>query len=352
MISFIEKFTSTYCRLYRLFKFTLIGSIVFMGSVLISGSASAACGSITIAEMNWPSAELMANVDKIILEKGYDCDVELVPGDTVPTFTSMNEKGQPDVAGELWANAVRELLKVANDEGRLHTVNTGPITGLGEGWWIPPHTAEKHPELKTVLDILEHPELFPHPEDPSKGAFVGCPSGWGCQLSNINLFRAFEMESKGWLLVDPGSAAGLDGSMTKAVERGENWFGYYWSPTAIIGKYNMVKVPFGVPFAGSENWDGCIVKPEQECADPKPSAWTQSEVITMVTDRMIAEEGMAVDYLSNRVFPGAILNGMLVYMQENQADGADAATEFLKQHETIWTEWVPVEVSAKVKAAL
>ena len=39
------------------------------------------------------------------------------------------------------------------------------------------------------------------------------------------------MEKKGWVLVDPGSAAGLDGSMTKAVERGENWFGYYWSPT-------------------------------------------------------------------------------------------------------------------------
>ena len=35
----------------------------------------------------------MANVDKIILEKGYDCEVELVAGATMPTFTSMNEKG-------------------------------------------------------------------------------------------------------------------------------------------------------------------------------------------------------------------------------------------------------------------
>ncbi len=32
---------------------------------------NAACGKISIAEMNWASAELMANVDKIILEKGY-----------------------------------------------------------------------------------------------------------------------------------------------------------------------------------------------------------------------------------------------------------------------------------------
>ena len=91
-------------------------------------------------------------------------------------------------------------------------------------------------------------------------------------------------KKKGWVLVDPGSAAGLDGSIAKAAEGDKNWFGYYWSPTSIIGKYNMQPVDFGVPFAGSENWDGCIVKSEQECANPKASAWTTSEVNTVVTD--------------------------------------------------------------------
>ena len=52
-------------------------------------------------------------VDKIILEKGYGCEVELVAGATMPTFTSMNEKGAPDVAPELWANAVAVPLKKA-----------------------------------------------------------------------------------------------------------------------------------------------------------------------------------------------------------------------------------------------
>jgi len=160
------------------------------------------------------------------------------------------------------------------------------------------------------------------------------------------------MEKKGWVLVDPGSAAGLDGSMAKAVERGENWFGYYWSPTSLIGKYNMVPVPFGVPYAGSDNWDGCIVKPEQECADPKPSAWTHSEVNTVITDRFKRAGGPAVDYLNNRVYPGAVMNGMLVYMADNQAGGADAAIEFLQKHEDVWTKWVSSSVAAKVKASL
>lgn len=315
-------------------------------------AALAKCGSVVVASMNWASAELMASVDKIILDKGYGCDVSVVPGDTMPTFTSMNEKGRPDVAPELWVNAVRNPLAKAMKEGRLHSLNDGPITGLGEGWWIPPHTAKKHPELKTVLDILKRPDLFPYQEDKSKGAFVGCPAGWGCQLTNANLFRAFEMEKKGWVLVDPGSAAGLDGSLAKAVERGQNWFGYYWSPTALAGKYSLVKVPFGVPFAGSENWDGCIVKPEQECAAPKPSAWTKSEVHTVVSDSFSKSGGVAVDYLKTRVFPGAIMNGMLAYMQEEKASGEDAAVEFLRKHESIWTKWVSADAAAKVKASL
>ena len=151
----------------------------------------------------------------------------------------MNDKGEPDMNPEQWANAVYTPLKKAVSEKRLIIANKAPITGLGEGWWITPGTLKKYPEIKgmTAMEILEHPEWFPSKEDPSKGAFVGCPAGWGCQLANANLFRAFEMEKKGWVLVDPGSAAGLDGSMAKAVERGDNWFGYYWSPTAMIGKY-------------------------------------------------------------------------------------------------------------------
>ena len=337
----------------KLFIGLAVASSALLGlSTSAFSGAHAKCGDVTMAEMNWASAELMANIDKVILEEGYGCKVELVAGATMPSFTSMNEKGQPDVAAELWINAVANPLNKAMKEGRLHSVVEGPITELGEGWWIPPHTRKKHPELKTVMDILKRPDLFPHSEDKSKGAFVGCPAGWGCQLANNNLFRAFEMEKKGWVLVDPGSAAGLDGSLSKAAERGENWFGYYWAPTALIGKYDMVKLDFGVPFAGKENWDGCIVKAEQDCANPKPSAWTKSEVHTVITDRFKKEGGAAVTYLTKRIVPGPVMNAMLVFMADQQAGGADAAVEFLKKHEAIWSKWVSSDAAKKIKKAL
>ena len=86
-------------------SFTKLLAVIF-AALFFNNIANAACGKITYANMNWASASLMANIDKIILEKGYGCEVELLPGDTMPSFTSMNEKGQPDVAPELWAISV------------------------------------------------------------------------------------------------------------------------------------------------------------------------------------------------------------------------------------------------------
>jgi glycine betaine/proline transport system substrate-binding protein len=318
--------------------------------LMAGGAMAQECGDIAMAEFNWASGELMANIDKFILEEGYGCNVDLVIGGTTAIFASMNEKGTPQIAGEQWVNALRELLDPALAEGRLHAVNTAPIMGLGEGWWIPPHTKAANPELVTVLDWIEHPELFPSAEDPSKGAFVGCPAGWGCQHVNLNLFKAFDMEAKGWVLINPGSAAGLDGSIAKANEREENWLGYYWSPTSIIGKYNMQAVPWGVEYAGNENWDTCIS--QEECTDPQQTSWIQSEVFTIVTDEFMQSGGEINDYLAARVFTAEAMGSMLVFMADEQAAGEDAAIEFLIEYEDLWTNWVSEEVAAKVKAAL
>ena len=461
-------------------KRILLSLAVVFGLTSFGSVANAACGNITIANMNWASANFMAEVDKIILEEGYGCSVELVPGATMPTFTSMQEKGEPDVAPEFWANAAIIALNKAVDEGKMHSLNkapitglgegwwvlpatlekhpelttaeailarpdlfphpedpskggfhicppgwncelsnrnhfrawemekkgwkiveTGsaagldgsiakaaergenwfgyywsptsligkynmqavdegkmhslnkaPITGLGEGWWVLPHTLKKHPELTTAEAILARPDLFPHPEDPSKGGFHICPPGWNCELSNRNLYKAFDMEAKGWAIVETGSAAGLDGSIAKAAERGENWFGYYWSPTAIIGKYDMRAVDMGA-WGGKDNWDKCIVLPEQECGDPKATSWTKSEVYTIVTDNFKNTAGSAgMEYFKKRTYPGPVMNGMLVWMGENQAEGADAAIEFLKTQESVWSKWVSSDAAKKIKKAL
>ena len=89
----------------------LIWVIAAVAAAFSAPSAGhAACGKISIAEMTWASAAVAAHMEKIILQKGYGCEVELVPGDTVPTSTSMAERGEPDIAPEIWLNSTRAVI--------------------------------------------------------------------------------------------------------------------------------------------------------------------------------------------------------------------------------------------------
>jgi glycine betaine/proline transport system substrate-binding protein len=262
----------------------------------------------------------------------------------------MAEKGEPDIAPEAWINSMRETLDRAVKEGRLVYASEELGEGGVEGWWIPDYVAAAHPEIKTIDDALKQPALFPHPEDSKKGAVYNCPSGWNCQITTGNLFKAYDGEKKGFLLVDTGSAAGLDGSIAKAFERKQTWLGYYWAPTSILGKYKMVRLDHGVPHDKAE-WDKCTAV--ADCAAPKKNAWAKSEVFTVVTKSFADRAGPAFAYLKTRGFPtNAPVNEMLAWMSDNQATGEEGARHFLKEKGDIWTKWVPADVAVKVKAAL
>jgi glycine betaine/proline transport system substrate-binding protein len=299
----------------------LIAGGVYFNNILKDDTKLADCGDVTIANMNWASAQAIAEIDKIILTHGYNCNVELVPGDTVPTFTSMNEKGEPDVAPELWSNSLRIPLDVAKEEGRLIASNVFSQGGE-EGWFIPEATLTANPELKTWEDVIARPDLFPNPENPDRGALVGCPAGWACQIVNQNLYKAYDMEAKGWDLIDPGSSAGLDAVINKAVNDGDNILSYYWAPTAILGKLPMYMLEPNVDHDKSE-WETCTGV--ADCADPKVNAWGFSYVETVVTDNFAQEASVGLDYITNRSFGNAALNTLLAWMADNQATGEEAA---------------------------
>jgi glycine betaine/proline transport system substrate-binding protein len=331
----------------HLLKKIIVSGIFAFSLIGLSSQAYANCGKITVAEMNWASAEMLAHIDKVVLENGYGCEVELVSGDTMPTATSMMEKGEPDVAPELWINAVRIALDAATEEGRLHYAAEVFSEGGVEGWWIPQYIADANPDIQTVEDALNRADLFPHPEGDG-AALYSCPSGWNCQLSTNNLFKAFGAEAKGFRLVDPGSGAGLSGSISKAFDQEEGWIGYYWAPTAILGKYPMKQLSFDVPHDKNE-WDTCTAK--EDCLDPQKNSWTVSSVYTVVTDNFKQEAGVGMDYIAKRALPNSTINELLAWKSDNQATGEDTAYHFLANYAE-WHNWVDFSSRLKIENAL
>lgn len=311
---------------------------------------AADCGSLTIASMNWQSAEVLSNLDKIILNEGYGCQAEITVGDTVPTITSMAEKGQPDVAPEAWIDLLPEVVKKGTEEGKIVQVGSPLPDGGIQGWWIPKYLADAHPDIKTIPDALKHPELFPDPEEPSKGAIFNGPQGWGGTVVTAQYYKAFGADKAGFKLVDTGSAAGLDGSIAKAYERKEGWVGYYWAPTALLGKYAMVRLDAGVPNDPAE-WKRCNTV--ADCADPKPNAWPTDHVVTLVAKQFSEKAGAdVINYLKQRSWTNDTVNKLMAWMTDNQASGEDGAKHFLKENKDVWTKWVTPDAAKKVEASL
>ncbi|BBE70841.1 ABC transporter substrate-binding protein [Oharaeibacter diazotrophicus] len=324
--------------------------LAFAGAVLATGAGAAECGSVTVASMNWQSAEVLSALDKLILEKGYGCEVEITVGDTVPTITSMVEKGVPDIAPEGWVDLLPEVVNRGVEEGKLVIAGDALPDGGVQGWWIPKYVVDAHPDIKTVADVLKHPELFPDPEDGSKGAVFNGPQGWGGTVVTAQLYKAFGAEAAGFTLVDTGSAAGLDGSIAKAYENKQGWIGYYWAPTALLGKYEMVKVDFGVPGDAAE-WKRCNTV--ADCPDPKPNDWPKDRVATLVAKPFADRAPKEVsDYLAKRAWSNDTVNKLMAWMTDNQADGETGAKHFLAENADLWTKWVSPEAAEKIKAAL
>jgi glycine betaine/proline transport system substrate-binding protein len=331
---------------------SLLASTCLMFGIVGHGSiASAAdCGDVTLTVHNVQSAEVLTYVDKFILEEGYGCSVETVPGDTVPTTTSMVEKGDPDVSSETWVGLLPEVVPRGLEEGKIVFGAPALPDGGVQGWWIPKYLADKHPDIKTVDDALKHPELFPSSEDPSKGVIFNGAQGWGATVVTAQLFKAYQAADKNFTLLDPGSAAGLDGAIAKAYERGEGFVTYYWAPTALLGKYEMVMLETTVPHDEAE-WKRCITN--LECADPKVTAWPVDEVYTVLTktfaDRAPPE---VLAYFNKRGWSNETVGKLMAWQADNQATGEEGAKHFLEESKDLWTTWVPPEVAEQVEAAL
>ena len=303
------------------------------------------CGEVSVAELNWPSAEILAHIDAVILAEGYGCDVTLVPGDTLSTLEAMVEEGRPDISPETWINSARETLDEAVAARELHYMAPAFADGGVEGWWIPAYVAEAHPEIETIADALKRPDLFPSPEDPEKGGVHTCPEGWSCRVSTANLFEAYDGREHGFELVESETGEALEASIAEAFAEKRGWLGYYWAPTAALGRYDMVKLNFDAPYDEAE-WHGCTIDPD--CPAPRITAWPRSEVYTVATDEFVRRGNGALDYLRKRSLGNDVLNNLLAWMDDNGADAETTALHFLRQQEALWGEWVDADARMRI----
>ena len=238
---------------------------------------------------------------------------------------------------EVWSNSVPAYDGLV-EEGKVITAGNTFANGGEEGWWIPQYLADKHPELATLEGVLANPELV--------GArFHNCPVGWGCRIVNDNLKVVHDLEGNGIEVFDHGSGANLAASIAAAFEDQAPWFGYYWGPTAILGKYPMVKVDLG----GVNPEQHRLNQVEgQDAGKIGVSDFPAAPVLTAMTADFANRAPAAAEFIKNSALPNDLISAMLAWKEENNASADETAAWVLTNH----TDVVMSMVSGEAKANL
>ena len=314
--------------------------------------AQTECGTsdeITIANMTWMSANVLAQVTHRILTEGYGCNAKLVPGDTVPTATSMLTKNKPHIAPELWISTASTIWEKIKAKGNVYKASDIFANGGKEGWWIPDYVAKANPGLKTFDDLKnpKYAKLFVEAQSGGKGRLYGCPPGWGCEIITINLFKALELKKANYELFSPGSGANLKASIARRVTRKEPILAYYWGPTAVIGRYNLVRL--GMPSYDAEKF---LCLTDQNCPNPQVTGWKPGEVGVAVVASLKTKAPNVAAFLAKLQVPNDVVNASLAWGDDKKASVEEVTAYFFKNHEAVWIKWIPADVATKVKASL
>ncbi len=180
------------------------------------------------------SLHVLTGIAKFVAENGFGHSTEVIEV-TTPAYQTSLASGETHVQMEGWEQNLPDWYDRETAAGNI--LNYGEVFEGGPQFFVIPQWVHEQYGINTVQDVVDNWELFKDPEDSSRGIFYNCIIGWQCtELNNVKL-QAYGLVEQ-YNIVSPGSAAALKASLASAQERNEPVFGYYWSPTDLMGLYD------------------------------------------------------------------------------------------------------------------
>ncbi|SFA80663.1 glycine betaine/proline transport system substrate-binding protein [Lentibacillus halodurans] len=334
--------------------FILVSAVLLMILAACGGSDSgddesgseASVDKLVFADAGWNSIRVHNSIAQKIIEEGYGIDTEVTPGSTAATVQGLRE-GDIDIYMELWTDNIKDVYNEAIEAGDFEKVSTNFDDNV-QGIYVPTYVIEGDeergiepmaPDLQTVEDLKNYPELFEDPAEPGKGRLINAPSGWAVEESITQKMETYGLNDT-FENFKPGSDAAIVASLADAYEAGEAWVGYYWSPTAVTAKYDLTLLE--EPAFDQETWD-----------ETKGTEFPPNDVVIGVHKDVPEAAPEVVEFLQNYETSSALTEEALDYMNENEdASAEEAAIWWMNEHEDEWTSWVPEDVADKVKDSM
>lgn len=302
---------------------------------------------VVFGGLDYGSAAFHTAVARTILEEGYGCQTEVIPGATLVLNQGL-ARGDLDVLMEVWTANTAQAFLDAESEGQVERLGA-TFPDATEGWFVPRYVVEgadaPAPDLKSVTDLAQYKDLFADPEEPGKGRFLNCVAGWVCEIVNTKKLHAYGLDED-YTNVRPGAGAALEAAVESAVLREKPVLFYHWAPTWLIGKYDFVRV-------GEPAYDAAVWKTMMDSDEPtEATAYPETRVVIGANTEFTEAAPALRTFLDAYGTTAAQTSSALAYMEGEDASPEDTAAMFLRDNPDVWRGWIPQNVAAKVSKAI
>ena len=329
-------------------KWLMLLVVLAIAVTLIPG-----CGdekpTITFYDGSWGSLWLGNAVAMIIIEEGYGYPVEEITVST-DVMNISHPAGDLLINMEEWPQNNPEWYDGNIDDGTL--VELGTTLEGGPQFWCIPQWVHEDYDIDTVDDMKDHWELFPDPEDSTKGMFINCKTGWNCERINNFKFEAYGLNEY-YNIISPGTAGAETAAMAGPQLKGEPVFGYYWAPTDLMGMYDWYILE--EPEYDADIWAQIAAKMIDDTLPPLTEACAYESVpLTITVHKDMLELAPDVVTMLEKFSIGLDrCNKALAYQTENEINEWEAmAVWWMREYDSHWKNWVPSDVYDKIQEFL
>lgn len=318
-------------------------------------------GTIKLYDPQHGSTDVLNAVGGFIAKHawGYEPELETVHN---PIMWKSLPRGDIHLNFELWRINAPDVYEEVTSSGQV--VDLGPsFDRAAQGFYVPAYVIEGDeergiepmaPDLRSVQQLAGYTELFADPDDPSKGRLVSCLPQWQCSEVNRAKMGAYGLLDD-YNLQEPGAPAALEAAIKGAYEQGNPILAYYWEPTALAGQLDLTRLEEP---EWTEECSQAITEVREsgnyEGAPAEAGCAYNNVAIHKGINAEFAEEAPAdfVAFLEAMLIPTDVLNEVLSWMSENEAEPEATATHFFEAYPDIWQGWLDDQARQRVQQAL
>ncbi len=277
----------------------------------------------------WTASALNVEVARNIIESELGYPTEVVNIDENEAMFTGLADGTADAVLEIWPSGITESEQAFFDDGTVE--NLGELGAVGRiGWFVPSYVIDENPALAT-WEGYNDPAVaaeFATPETGDNGRFLGTDPSYSTFDEQIiaNLGLPFEVFYSG---SEAATVAELDSRF--AAE--EPVLMYWWTPTAAVSKYDLVKVelPAYNDTCGESmaSGDGGV-----DCDYP------EDVIIKAVSGRLAEKAPDVYSFLEAFTITNEDQLSMLPAVEIDGEDPEDVAAQWVADNRDTWSAWL------------